>query len=261
MRLLLLPTLLLAVACGQDTRDAATAEPQSACSSRMFEGSQFTVCSASGPIEIHSTGADGKPTRGFAQLEAQLGERAPNVAFAMNAGMFDEEGRAIGLLIEKGDEVHAINRRSGGGNFHLLPNGVFLVRRDGSADVVTTAAFKPSDDIAYASQSGPMLLIDGKLHPDFEPDGESRNIRNGVGIGPDGKPLFVISEDFVSFGKFARFFRDTLKAKDALYFDGSVSSLWDPANGRRDVGAELGPIVVGFKNAGSAPGREVRATP
>ena len=250
MRLLLLPILMLAAACADEPRDAGAAAPQSACSSRLFEGTEFTVCSAGGPIEVRSLGPTGKPTRSFVDLEAQLGERASNVAFAMNAGMFDEEGRAIGLLIEKGKEVHAINRRTGGGNFHLLPNGVFLVRRDGSANVVTSSEFEPSDDIAYATQSGPMLLIDGKLHPDFEPDGESRNIRNGVGIGPDGKPLFVISEDFVSFGKLARFFRDTLKTKDALYFDGSVSSLWDPANGRRDVGAELGPMVVVFRSAG-----------
>jgi uncharacterized protein YigE (DUF2233 family) len=246
MRLLLLPILLFAAACAEESRQAPGPAQQSACSSRLFEGSEFTVCSAAGPIEVRSSGPGGKPTRGFVDLESQLGERATDVAFAMNAGMFDEEGRAIGLLIEQGKEVHAINRRTGGGNFHLLPNGVFLVRRDGSAQVVTSARFKPSKDIASATQSGPMLLIDGKLHPDFEPDGESRNIRNGVGIGPDGRPLFVISEDFVSFGKFARFFRDSLKARNALYFDGSVSSLWDPAHGRRDIGAELGPMVVVF---------------
>ena len=261
MRLLLFPVLLLAAACAQESRQPAESAAWSACSTEMFEGSQFTVCSAAGPIELHSAGPDGRPTRGFAELEAQLGPRATHVAFAMNAGMFDEEGRAIGLLIEKGKEVHSINRRKGGGNFHLMPNGVFVVRRDGSANVVTTAEFEPREDIAYATQSGPMLVIDGKLHPDFEPDGESRNIRNGVGIGPDGRPLFVISEDFVSFGKFARFFRDALKSKYALYFDGSVSSLWDPANGRRDVGAELGPMVVVFRTAGSKPGREGRARP
>jgi uncharacterized protein YigE (DUF2233 family) len=179
----------------------------------------------------------------------------------MNAGMFDEEGHAIGLLIERGKRLHRINKRGGGGNFGLLPNGVFLVRDSGKAEVVETKGFKSADDIAFATQSGPMLVIAGKLHPAFEPDGESRNIRNGVGIGPDGTPLFAISEDVVSFGKFARLFRDELKAKNALYFDGSVSSLWDPANGRRDARAELGPMVVAFRPAESAPGREGRATP
>jgi uncharacterized protein YigE (DUF2233 family) len=168
----------------------------------------------------------------------------------MNAGMFDEEGRAIGLLIEGGKQLHAINRRKGGGNFHLMPNGVFLVRKSGKAEVVTSQAFKPAKDIAFATQSGPMLIIAGKLHPKFDHDGESRLVRNGVGIGPDGTPLFVISEDPVSFGKLARFYRDGLKARDALFFDGSVSSLWDPASHRMDSHVEFGPVVVAIKPAG-----------
>jgi prepilin-type processing-associated H-X9-DG protein len=71
----------------------------------------------------------------------------------------------------------------------------------------------------------------------------------------------VISNDEVSFGKLARFFRDGLKARNALYFDGSVSSLWDPANGRRDAYAPLGPMVVVFKAAASAPDRASHARP
>ena len=170
-------------------------------------------------------------------------------------------------MIEQGSDLHAINRREGGGNFHMLPNGVFLVRKSGRAEVVASERFAPNSDIAFASQSGPMLVIDGAIHPKFEPDGESRFVRNGVGVAPDGDPLFVISSDAVSLGKFARFFRDRLKVRDALYFDGSVSSLWDPANGRMDSFAELGPIVVMFRAASktraaeSAPHREGRATP
>ena len=57
-----------------------------------------------------------------------------------------------------------------------------------------------------------MLVIDGKLHPASTPTARSRYVRNGVGIAPDGTPLFVITTDVVSFGKFARFFRDRLKA-------------------------------------------------
>jgi prepilin-type processing-associated H-X9-DG protein len=165
----------------------------------------------------------------------------------MNAGMFDEEGRAIGLLIEGGKQQHPINLRKGGGNFHLLPNGVFLVRKDGSAAIVASQAFQPANDIAFATQSGPMLVIDGKLHPKFDADGTSRYVRNGVGVGPDGTAMFVISNDMVSFGKFARLFRDELKTGNALYFDGSVSSLWDPTSGRMDSFVPIGPMVVVFK--------------
>ena len=236
--------------------------PESACSDRMFEGSRFTACSVPrGRVEVRTAAKTGTPYRGFAALQAALGPAAKDVAFAMNAGMFGESGNAIGLLVEDGGQLHAINLRKGGGNFHLLPNGVFLVRKDGRASIVTSTLYKPSPDVRFATQSGPMLVIGGRIHPKFDPDGESRNIRNGVGISPNGTPVFVISKDPVSFGKFARFFRNSVKARDALYFDGAVSSLWDPANGRLDAHSELGPMVVVFKPAASAPGRAAPARP
>lgn len=260
MRSALLLSLLLLTSCSDS---APAALPESPCRQQRFEGSRITACAVrGGRVEIRTAAASSEPYRSFAALQAALGRRgATSVAFAMNAGMFDERGRAIGLLIEDGKQLHAINRRKGGGNFHLLPNGVFLVRASGRAEVVASERFKPAKDIRFATQSGPMLVMAGKLHPTFERDGESRNIRNGVGIAPDGTPVFAISAEPVSFGKFARFFRDSVKAKDALYFDGSVSSLWDPANGRRDAHAELGPIVVVFRPAQSAPDRASRARP
>jgi len=228
----------------------------------LFEGNRFSVCNpGAGRIELVAAARNETPVRRLADLETSLGKRAGEVAFAMNAGMYGEDGRPIGLAIVEGKQVRSINRRKGGGNFHLMPNGVFQLRRDGRAEVVTSDRWKPSPDIRLATQSGPMLVIAGKLHPAFDHDGSSRHIRNGVGIAPDGRPRFVISEDAVSLGKFARFFRDRLHANNALYLDGSVSSLWDPANGRMDDFVELGPMIVGFRGAGSAPGREGRATP
>jgi uncharacterized protein YigE (DUF2233 family) len=215
----------------------------------MFEGSQFTVCEAGdGKIELIAASAKERPVRRFADVEASLGGRAARVAFAMNAGMYDQDGRPIGLAIAEGKQKHPINRRKGGGNFHLMPNGVFQVRRDGSAQIVTSDNWTASPDVRLATQSGPMLVINGKVHPAFDPDGSSRFIRNGVGIGASGRPVFVISDDAVSLGKFARFFRDQLKSRNALFFDGAVSALWDPANGRRDLTKPLGPMVVVFKS-------------
>ena len=226
----------------------------------MFEGSRFTVCDpGKGKLRLFAAARNQPALRGFAEVMAQL--PVNQVAFAMNAGMFDDEGRPIGLAVVDGRQVHAINRRDGGGNFHLKPNGVFLVRRDGSAAVVTSDAFELSSDIDFATQSGPMLVIDGAIHPKFDADGQSRFIRNGVGIGPSRKPLFVISNEVVSFGKLARFFSDGLKMRTALYFDGSVSSLWDPANARMDAGAPIGPMIVALKPAGSAPDRAIPARP
>ena len=214
----------------------------------MFEESRFTVCDpGKGRLKLVAAGPGETAIRRLADLESDLGPKADNVAFAMNAGMYDDNGRPIGLAIVDGGQKHAINRRKGGGNFHLMPNGVFQVRKNGRAEIVTSGRWQPSPDIRFATQSGPMLVIDGKLHPAFEPDGMSRNIRNGVGLTSGGKALFVISDDAVSFGKFARFFRDRLKSRNALFFDGSVSALWDPANGRRDLTKPLGPMVVAFK--------------
>jgi uncharacterized protein YigE (DUF2233 family) len=225
-----------------------------------FEGARFTVCDpGKGQLRLVAAGRTEQAKRSFAELMPRI--PAERVAFAMNAGMFDEDGRPIGLAIIDGRQLRAINRRDGGGNFHMKPNGVFLVRRSGQARVVTSAMFKLSPDIAFATQSGPMLVIDGKVNPTFDRDGQSRFVRNGVGIGPGGRPLFVISNEVVSFGKLARFFRDGLKVRDALYFDGSVSALWDPATGRQDAGAELGPMIVALKPEASKPGRASPATP
>jgi len=240
--------ILLLAACGSEPSEGAKPAPVSACQAQMFERSRFTVCDAGkGRIELVAASRNELAVRQLADLELKLGKRDGEIAFAMNGGMYDEDGRPIGLAIVEGRQVHAINTRKGGGNFHLMPNGVFQIRQNGRAEIVTGDKWKPSPNIRIATQSGPMLVIDGKLHPSFSPDGSSRYIRNGVGIASDGQPLFAISDDPVSLGKFARFFRDRLKCPDALFLDGAVSALLDPAAGRRDITKPLGPILVVFK--------------
>lgn len=207
-----------------------------------FEQAGFIVCTPpdTRKLKLFAAAADEQPRRAFRDLPVD----SSKVAFAMNAGMFDEQGRPIGLAMVEGRQVHKIALKVGGGNFGLKPNGVFLVRKDGRAEIVTSEQFKDDGTVRLATQSGPMLVIDGKLHPKFDRDGTSLYIRNAVGMGSDDKPLFVITTDPVSFGKLARFYRDRLKVKNALFLDGSVSSLWDPANGRMDLVTDLGPIIV-----------------
>jgi uncharacterized protein YigE (DUF2233 family) len=244
----LLASLLLLTACNRSEPSQAAAQ-QSACRGEVFEDVRFTVCDPGrGRIELVAARRRETAVRNFADLELKLGRRAGSVAFAMNAGMYDDDGRPIGLAIVEGREVRYVNRRKGGGNFHLMPNGILQVHRDGRAEIVPTASWKPSGTVRLATQSGPMLVIGGRLHPAFEADGTSRHIRNGVGIAPNGRAIFVISEAPVSFGKFARLFRDRLKARNALFFDGAVSALWDPANGRRDVTRPLGPMIVAYRD-------------
>lgn len=214
----------------------------------MFEGSAFTLCKydpTKHRIEMFVDGEDGQPLRSFQELEAHLGPRAPTLLFAMNGGMYDDEGRPIGLYVEEGERVRAINLKKGGGNFHLMPNGVFAVDRAGRPSVTPSKDFKMKESL-WATQSGPMLVIDGKLHPAFQPNGESLNIRNGVAACGGRVAWFAISEEPVSFGRFARLFRDELGCSDALFLDGSVSSLWE-GGVRQDLRAPLGPLVAVFK--------------
>ena len=249
--------LLLLAACKRPEPAPAAGDRAGlgACRSLMFEGDRFTVCRAGeARLELWTSERTGPPLRSFVALEQVLRERAGDVLFAMNAGMFDDAGKPIGLAVSEGWEAMPINRRTdGGGNFHMQPNGVFLVRKDGRAEVVTTSAFKPADDIRLATQSGPMLVVDGRLNPRFDADGRSRYVRNGVGVDEAGEPVFAISDAPVSFGKFARLFRDELGCRDALYLDGSVSSLWDPAANRMDSFAPIGPMLVAFKSQEQRP--------
>jgi uncharacterized protein YigE (DUF2233 family) len=242
--LLLLPVVL--AACQQDG-EAKPVGPESACTERTFEGSRFTACRYdSGRDEILLALADSHgPLRSFARLKAALGPRARRLRFAMNGGMFDAAGGPVGLYVAEGVEKHAINRRTGPGNFHMLPNGVFAVGTDGRVAIVPSPAWPPPRfPVRWATQSGPMLVIAGQLHPLVQPDGASRYIRNAVGVADSRTAWFVISDEPVSFGRLARFLRDGLGCRDALYFDGAVSSLWDPADDRQDARDDLGPLVA-----------------
>ena len=135
-----------------------------------------------------------------------------------------------------------VNLNDGPGNFHMKPNGVFWLGR-GTAGVTESGAYLGLGlDPVYATQSGPMLVIDGELHPDFSADGISRKRRNGVGVS-DEFVHFVISDTVVTFHEFASLFRDGLKTPDALFLDGQVSRLYAPELGRNEPGLDLGPIV------------------
>ena len=221
---------------------------QAACVGQMFEGDSFTVCPVDSSHQILTLAlrnADGTPLRSFAALADRLGAQSQRVDFAMNAGMFGETGEPIGLYVENGIQQHALNRRDGPGNFHMKPNGVFWVDARGPhIDTTDTFAARTDARPVFATQSGPMLVANGTVNAQFAPDGASRYVRNGVGMTASGQPVFAISSAPVSFGKFARFFRDALHCRDALYFDGAVSSLWDQPSGRMDSGVAIGPMVL-----------------
>lgn len=222
---------------------AAAAKPvESACERTTFEKVQLTHCIAD-PAKHRIATILGPPYRSLAKLAEARGVNLP--VFAVNGGMYDGEGKPIGYYVEGGNRTKELNRNDGPGNFHLKPNGVFY-GSNGTWRVRTSADFYANvgDRPQFATQSGPMLLISGKLHPEFSDDGPSQQIRNGVGVDREGRAHFVISDGPISFGKFARFFRDVADTPNALFLDGNVSALWDPASDRLDSGAALGPLIV-----------------
>ena len=219
---------------------------ESACRSIIFEDTPLTHCLATPARHRISMdlGPSGEtPYRSLSAFSQRRG--ADQVAFAMNAGMFDDEGEPIGYYVESSERLQALNTADGAGNFHLKPNGVFY-GSGGEWHVRTTDSFlaNVSERPEFGTQSGPMLVIDGSLHPEITQDGPSRLVRNAVGIDKQGRAHFVISNAPISFGKLARFYRDELDVPNALFLDGNVSQLWNPATDRLDSGAPIGPIVV-----------------
>ena len=165
------------------------------------------------------------------------------LSFAMNAGMYHANYSAVGLYIENTKQFSKLNTQTKGfGNFLMQPNGVLAWNKK-RATIQTTQNYAQSNFHAeYATQSGPMLVIDGKINSLFLPQSDSLKIRNGVGI-KNNQLYFVISRERISFYDFAQIFKQDLKIDQALYLDGSVSSAYIPQAGRSDNRFNLGPIV------------------
>lgn len=218
---------------------------QQSCKDMEFEGQPFSVCTATVGQDVRVFHADqsGKVLGSFGAVDESLKAEGKRLHFAMNAGMYHPDRAPVGLLVTDGVERARIVTSDGPGNFGLLPNGVFCVGDD--FKVVESRAYDAAPpNCRYATQSGPMLVIDGALHPRFLPASDSRYIRNGVGVSADGKSAyFVISGTPVNFHLFGRLFRDGLKAPNALYFDGKISRLLSEELGRNDFGFQMGPIV------------------
>jgi len=249
---------------GTPIADAPTAAPSapaangpSACKRVTFEEVPLTHCIADPAqhrIGMANLGADKQPFESLSAFAATVD--TSTIAFAMNGGMYGDDLKAIGYYVEAGERLSQLNRNNrpegDPSNFYMKPNGVFFGTGGkwqvlGSNTFFNTVGERPD----FGTQSGPLLLVDGKLHPEIQDNGPSRAIRNGVGVDAGGKAHFVIADAPLSFGQLARYFRDEVKVANALYLDGQVSSLWDPASERMDKG-RVGPIIVVTKREKAA---------
>lgn len=199
-------------------------------------------------IRFFWKGKNGVVFKSIKNLENELIRNSLTLKFAMNGGMFDKTNSPIGLYIEDGRLLHAINKniiKKGKGpipNFYLQPNGVFYLCTNHFANIVKTQEFVLDSSIIYATQSGPMLLLEGKINPIFKKHSVNFNIRNGVGVLPNHELIFAISKNKVNFYEFAKYFKDK-GCVNALYLDGYVSKAFVPELDLNQKNGDLGVLI------------------
>lgn len=224
----------------------ATPAWSASCKKVSFDDLPFTVCRvdpAQDDLRLFLYAPSGSPYGSFQRLNLALKDKGLRLGVAMNGGMYHPDRRPVGYYVENGQQEMRLLTNASPGNFGLLPNGV-LCLTEGRAQVIESRAFRDSGiSCRDATQSGPMLVIDGALHPRFLPDSSSVFLRNGVGVDRDGVVHLAISDVSVTFHQFARLFRDVLNTPNALFLDGNISKLHAPDLGRSDAGLPMGPIL------------------
>jgi uncharacterized protein YigE (DUF2233 family) len=180
----------------------------------------------------------------FQNLKRHSTQNKQKMVFAMNGGMFNKDFSPQGLYIENGKLLSELDtQKTGYGNFYLQPNGIFWISTENKAYVSSTSSFEIANSIKFATQSGPMLLIDGEFHPKLTKGSKNLHIRNGVGILPDGKILFAISRERINFYDFASFFK-AKGCQNALYLDGFVSRMFLPSKGWNQLDGKFGVMIT-----------------
>lgn len=228
---LLLPLALILLATAAGCTPSASALDSDDVA---FEGQNYRVVKLNlkrEPLQLYWRNPEtGEPFRSIEALRQWGAAHGRQLTFATNAGIYDKQFAPLGLYVENGKTAVPLNLAHGNpasGNFSLLPNGVFAIYPDGHAAVRSSTQFKAEGKPAqWATQSGPMLLIDGQLNDQFIGDSDSVKWRSGVCAITPHDVAFVVSEAPVNFHTFGRLFRDKLSCRDALYLDGSISQLY-----------------------------------
>lgn len=175
-------------------------------------------------------------------LISWLKSKNKKLLFSTNGGMYKKDNSPQGLYVENTITKSEIDTSNGNGNFYLKPNGVFYLTTDKKPIICKTEDFVNNGKIKYATQSGPMLVIDGEIHTAFKKNSTNLNIRNGVGILPNNQIIFAISKKEINFYDFAEYFKK-LGCKNALYLDGFVSRTYLPEKKWEQIDGNFGVII------------------
>ena len=118
----------------------------------------------------------------------------------------------------------------------------FYTTADSNAVICKTENFVHNSNIKYATQSGPILVFGGQIHSAFKKGSTNLNIRNGVGILPNGLVIFAMSKKEINFYDFADYFKK-LGCNNALYLDGLVSRTFLPEKNWLQTDGNFGVII------------------
>ncbi len=193
-------------------------------------------------LRLYWDDGQGNGLRDFAGLEKFVGAAGEQLLFAANAGMFEPDLKPVGLLVENGVEKSPLNLNDGTGNFYMKPNGVFLINTRHEAMIIESSSYTALlTPVVWATQSGPMLVQGGSIHPDFLGDSKSKKIRSGVGVTRAGLVIFALSKQPVTFYDFATLFLLKLQCPNALFLDGDISAFHVPGMADQPV-QSFGPM-------------------
>lgn len=182
--------------------------------------------------------SSGEPFGTIEAVRASVEEKGERIVAITNAGIYEPGLVPTGLFVENGAVRQALNTTDGEGNFYLKPNGVFAITPAGPRIDDTSRFSTLADSILFATQSGPLLVNDGEIHPAFTPGSANCRVRSGVGVGDDGVVYLALSNGAVNFYDFARYFRNELGVSDALYLDGGISEMFAPGAGLHPTGTQ-----------------------
>lgn len=254
--ILLLTLLSTLSACGQSSiqkgQTAATAAQSTANAEtityRQHNFDLYKVDISKQQVELFLENEEGEKFRSIGKLKQWLEAQDKTMIFATNAGMYlpHKNNEPQGLYISEGIERNPLNLKDTTRilNFYMKPNGVFVLTPTEAKVVESTAYPILTDSIVLATQSGPMLVIDGALHHKFREQSTNTYIRSGVGIIDDTHIVFAISQEPVNFWTFGMLFKEYLGCDNALYLDGAISKMYAPELGRHDLDGNFGGIFV-----------------
>jgi len=185
---------------------------------------------------------NGEIFKNASNLKLWLKKQNRELIFAVNGGMYKKDNSPQGLYIENKIQLNKIDFGNSTGNFYLKPNGVFYLTTDKKAGICKSENFLSDKKTQYATQSGPMLVINGKIHSAFKENSTNLNIRNGVGILPNNDVIFAMSKKEINLYDFAAFFKNQ-GCKNALYLDGFVSRTYLPEKNWVQTDGDFGVII------------------